>query len=374
MLTFYRKYWRTAFDIGLIVLTVYLIMLLFSFLYSIAAPIFLSLLIFVIIEPLAKALNRIGIKKSLASAVSILVFSALVLGLFFGAGYIVVKEATALADKLPEYQSMLVTKVNAGSDWLKEQVGALPPGSVDKLQEYVDSLTLWGQKVAKGFLFSAAGYLSSVSAFMFNFIVGIILAYFLSIEIGDWKKIARDKTPRTFKKAFEFLRLNVFSGITAYLKAQLKLISITFLVVFVSLLLLGVDNALTISVLAAVFDILPLLGVGTVFIPWIIYLLAVGDFNLAIWLTVLFLVIVLARQILEPLITGDTLGVSAFTMLAFMVISLSLFGVAGVILSPVLLILVKALYDQGYLRRWITAPKDEYDLPDYGRPDPPAEA
>ncbi|WP_307860622.1 AI-2E family transporter [Paenibacillus cisolokensis] len=153
----------------------------------------------------------------------------------------------------------------------------------------------------------------------------------------------------------------MFRGIGAYLKAQFKLISITFIVVFAALMLLGVKNALSISLLAAVFDILPLLGVGTIFVPWIIYLFIVGDVSLAIWLTALFLVVVLTRQILEPKITGDTLGVSAFTMLVIMVVSLSLFGVAGVILSPILTILLKALYDQGYLRRWIRLPQGEYD-------------
>ncbi|QJC52830.1 AI-2E family transporter [Paenibacillus albicereus] len=362
MLMFYRKYWRTAFDIGLIALTVYLIMLAFSFLYSIAAPIFLSLLIFAVIEPLARLLHRIGLKKSIASALSILLFSAVVLGLFFGAGYIMVREANSIAHKLPQYQAILQEQLAQGSIWLKDKTSALPPDTVDKIQDYIDALTRWGQKVAESFLLKAAGYLNSVSTFMFNFVLGVILAYFLSIEIADWKRIASSKTPRTFKKAFLFLRENVFSGIVGYLKAQLKLISITFIVIFVSLLALGVDNALTISAIAAVFDVLPLLGVGTVFVPWIAYLLIVGDYNLAIWLGILFLVIVAARQILEPLITGDTLGVSAFTMLAFMVISLSLFGVAGVILSPVLVILVKALYDQGYFRRWITPPKDEYDV------------
>ncbi|AJY76119.1 AI-2E family transporter [Paenibacillus beijingensis] len=361
MLSFYQKYWRTAFDIALIALTVYLIMLVFSFLYRIATPIFFSFVIFMMIEPLARRLNRLGLKKLIASALSILLFSTVILGLFFGAGYIVVREATGLADRLPEYRQLLNVQIAEGSAFLQSKIHALPPGMLDKLNDYIGSVTDWGQKVAKGFLFRLAGYLSSFSAFIFNFAVGIILAYFLSIEIGDWKKLAREKTPRTFKKAFTFLRKNVFSGISAYLKAQLKLITLTFVIIFVSLLLLGVDNALTVAVLSAVFDVLPLLGVGTVFIPWIVYLFIVGHVSLGIWLTALFVVVVLTRQILEPKITGDTLGVSAFTMLSFMVVSLSLFGVSGVILSPVLMILIKALYDQGYLKRWISAPKGEYD-------------
>jgi len=55
--------------------------------------------------------------------------------------------------------------------------------------------------------------------------------------------------------------------------------------------------------------------------------------------------------------------VSAFTMLAFMMISLSLFGVAGLILAPILMILLKALYDQGYFHRWVRFPKDEFNVP-----------
>jgi predicted PurR-regulated permease PerM len=98
------------------------------------------------------------------------------------------------------------------------------------------------------------------------------------------------------------------------------------------------------------------------FIPWVAYLFITGETNLAIWLTALLLVVTLTRQFLEPRITGQTVGVSAFTMLAFMMISLSLFGVAGLILAPILMILLKALYDQGYFHQWIRFPQEEFTV------------
>src|SRR5699024_4793633 len=168
-----------------------------------------------------------------------------------------------------------------------------------------------------------------------------ILAYFLSIEIEMWKRIARDKTPDTFKKAYVFLRDHVLKGIGGYLKAQAKLISITFAIIFISLILLRVNNAFAIALLAALFDILPLLGVSTIFLPWIITLFIIGNVQLAIWLSALLAVVVGFRQIFEPKIVGDSLGVSAFTMLSFMVISLALFGISGLVLAPVLIILIK---------------------------------
>ncbi|WP_219836067.1 AI-2E family transporter [Paenibacillus sp. R14(2021)] len=363
MLSFYRKYWRTAFDIALIVLTVYLIMFAFSYLYRIATPIFLSFLIFLFIEPPARWLCRLGMKKSIAAGISVLVFTLVIVGAFVGAGFIITSQVTTLADKLPTYQKILVEQFQVNASLLEQKVDGLPPGVVDKSQEVIGYITNWGKNLAVMFLKSLGGYLMSFSTFIINFSVGIILAYFLSLEIKEWKQVAREKTPNTFKKAFVFLRDNVFSGIAGYLKAQGKLISITFAVIFVSLLLLRVSNAFSISLLAAFFDILPLLGVGTVFIPWIIYLFIVGQTSLAIWLSVLFLVVVLTRQILEPKITGDTLGVSAFTMLAFMIISLSIFGISGVILSPILMILLKALYDQRYFHRWIHTPKGEFETP-----------
>ncbi|SFS98475.1 AI-2E family transporter [Paenibacillus sp. BC26] len=363
MLSFYRKYWRTAFDIALIVLTVYLIMLVFSYVYRIATPIFLSFLIFMFIEPPARWMQRLGMKKSIASGISVLIFTLVIVAAFVGAGFVVTTQVTGLASNLGKYQDLLVDQFQKNAAMLEDKVSALPlpDNVVEKANEIFGYITRWGSNLAVSFLLSLGGYLKSFSTFIINFTIGIILAYFLSLEIKEWKKLAQEKTPNTFKKAFLFLRENVFSGIAGYLKAQGKLISITFIVIFVALLLLGVSNAFSIALLSAFFDILPLLGVGTVFIPWIIYLFIVGNTTLAIWLSCLFLAVVLTRQFLEPKITGDTLGVSAFTMLAFMIISLSIFGIAGVILSPILMILLKALYDQRYFHRWIHSPKGEFD-------------
>ncbi|MEF3303703.1 sporulation integral membrane protein YtvI [Paenibacillus sp. GYB003] len=361
MLSFYKKYYKTAFDIALMALTVYLFMLAFSYLYRIATPIFLALVIYAMIEPLARFLNRKGMKKTLATTISTLLFILILLSVIIGAGAIFTAQLYQLIQKIPEYALVLQHQIVGNMGYWQSKLEALPADWVDRAKEYSTIVTDKGAKLATTFLGGLFGMLTSVSSFVFNFVVGIILAYFLSIEIESWKRLANEKTPRTFKTAFFFLKENVLKGIVTYVKAQSKLIALTFGIVFVALLLLRVDNAFSIALLSAVFDVLPLLGVSTVFIPWIIYLFVVGNIKLAIWLIVLLAFVVGTRQILEPKITGDSLGVSAFTMLSFMIVSLSLFGVAGVILSPVLIILVKALYDQGYLRKWIRLPEEEYD-------------
>ncbi len=364
MLSFYKKYWKTAFDIGMIIVTIYLIMWLFSSLYKIAAPIFLSLVVFMIIEPLAKFLHRRRIKKSIATGISMLLFILVVLGVMTFAGVIFIKQVNDLASKIPQYTTQLQTEIALQIDFIQQKFNALPPGLAEKINTYGSSIATQATNLAETALYGLLGFLTSFSNFVVKFSIAVILAYFLSVEIETWKKLAHEKTPRTFKHAFFFLKENVIKGIVGYIKAQLKLISITFALVFIGLLVIGVSNSFALSLLSGFFDILPLLGVSTLFIPWIIYLFIVGSTHLAVSLTVLLSIVLITRQIMEPKITGDTLGVSAFTMFSFMIISLSIFGVAGLILSPILIILIKALYEQGYLKRWVRLPEEEYDKAD----------
>ncbi len=358
MLEFYKKYYKTIFDIALIVITVLLVMWLFSFLYNIAAPVFLSFIIFAIIEPLARFLNKKGLKKSIATGISMLLFIIILLGILFGVGMLIVTQATNLSVKLPAYADTLAKEIQRITQYVQAQSQLIPDNVLNRITEFLTTLTDKLGGWAGAFLGWLAGFLSSFTAFIVHFLLGIILAYFLSVEIDTWKRVAQEKTPKTFKKAYSFLKENVFLGLVGYIKAQSILVSITFVIILASLLLMRADNAFTISLIAAVLDVLPVVGVSTLFIPWIIYLLVVGQTAKALWLLVLLGAVVAVRQVLEPKIVGESLGVSAFTMLVFMIVSLSLFGVAGLILSPILIILMKALHEQGYLKKWIRAPED----------------
>ncbi|CCQ96353.1 Sporulation integral membrane protein YtvI [[Clostridium] ultunense Esp] len=361
MLQFYKRYARTVFDIALIILTVYLIMVIFSYLYSIAKPIFIGFVIFLLIHPFVQFLRRRGLKPLLATSIAMFLFIAVLLGVVVTGGIIFTTEVYQLSLSIPTYFSLLQEEVIKQVNQLRGSLENLPTEYVTKLQQYMMLIAEKSSQFLSSFFLSLFRMLTSIPALLFNFGMGLILSFFLSLEYDNLQKMAKEKTPKTFMNAFTFLRENVLKGILLYLKAQLKLISFTFLIIFIGLLILRVGNAFSISLLAAIFDLLPILGVSTLFIPWIIYLLIVKNFTLALWITLLWLVVILFRQFAEPKIMGETLGVSAFTMLSFVILSTSLFGVAGLILSPILVILMKALYDHGYFARWIHLPEGEYD-------------
>lgn len=361
MLTFYKKYARTVFDIALIVLTAFFLMYSLSYLLHIAAPIFIGYLIFLINEPFARFLQKRGLKKTFAATISMLLFVSILLAIFLLLGVILTVQIQNVIEIVPQYfdhvQGLFLNTIH----WVQTQLNALPQDVVDQAQEYSSSFFSEAAALVGGFLDGAFYLLTSIPTLLFNFLIGIILAFFLSIEVDLWRRLLNEKSPRTFKKAYFFLKDYVFGSIGKYLKAQMKLIGATFVIVLIGLLILRVENAFSAALLTAFFDVLPLLGVAAVFIPWSIYLFIVGEVALGVWLLVLMGVVVVFRQFMEPRIMGESLGVSAFTVLAFMIISLSLFGVAGVILAPLLIILIKALYDNAYLKAWIHLPEDEFE-------------
>ncbi|MDM5276072.1 AI-2E family transporter [Paenibacillus silvae] len=362
MLPLYKKYGRTVFDIALLVLTVYVIMFTFSKLYHIAAPVFLSFIVFWMIEPLARFLHRKGLPKVLGTTISLLLFLGLITAGFFGVGFFIVSQISDLQVNFPGYVELIQREFTNLVLLIQDKSDALPEGILDKINEYFATLSGFLSKwVTSGAQF-IIGFLSSFSSFITNFGIAIILAFFLSIEIESWRKFARAKMPKTLKTANDFMRTHVFKTIRSYIKAQIIMMLITFVLIYAGLLILGTSNAFTIAAVCAIFDLVPLLGVPVIFIPWIIYLLIVGDSVLAIGLIVILAVTMLTRQLLEPKISGNSIGVSsAYLMLSFMLISLSIFGLAGVVLSPVLLILLKELLQQGYLQKWIHLPQDEFD-------------
>ena len=114
--------------------------------------------------------------------------------------------------------------------------------------------------------------------------------------------------------------------------------------------ILGVEYSLLLAVITAIIDVLPILGTGTVLIPWGIISLFQGNFVLGIGILVLYGVITLVRQIIEPKIVGDYIGLYPLVSLICMYVGLRLFGIVGLFLLPISVIMLKNLHDKGIIK------------------------
>ena len=137
-----------------------------------------------------------------------------------------------------------------------------------------------------------------------------------------------------------------------YVRAYLMLLFITFAQLLVGFLILKIPYAMTLAVLIALIDILPVLGVGTVLVPWAAVLLLRGDTHLGAGLLLLFAVIWVVRQVVEPRIVGNSVGLSPLLTLAVMYAGSHFMGFGGLFVFPLVMILLKNLHDIGVLHLW----------------------
>ncbi|NLU25508.1 MAG: sporulation integral membrane protein YtvI [Clostridiales bacterium] len=148
------------------------------------------------------------------------------------------------------------------------------------------------------------------------------------------------------------VKANLFSTLGKWLKAELILFVITFVQLFLGLLLIRQKYALLLSLLIALVDALPVFGIGTVLIPWALLCFLAGNVPRGIALIAIYAVISLVRSIMEPKIMAAQAGLSPLVALAAMYIGFCTFGVVGMILFPILLLFIKQLHDGGYLKIW----------------------
>lgn len=155
---------------------------------------------------------------------------------------------------------------------------------------------------------------------------------------------AQSKTREVFA---ELLR-----ALTGFIKAYSILISITSIITMVALKILGMEYIVTIGIIVGLMDILPILGPGAFFLPWISWHLIMGNISTGISLLVIYLSISIVRQFLEPKIVGENIGLHPLATLISLYVGLQLGGVSGMILGPVLLVILIASCRAGLLDRF----------------------
>ena len=121
---------------------------------------------------------------------------------------------------------------------------------------------------------------------------------------------------------------------------------LTFCVMLVGFLLLGISKAPLVALIVAFLDILPVIGVGTVLLPWSIFLFATGDLVTGVGLVILFLVNTVVRQIAEPKIVGKNLGIHPVLSLALIYVGYALFGFAGLLITPLIAVALGFLIEK----------------------------
>ncbi|WP_274652234.1 sporulation integral membrane protein YtvI [Paenibacillus humicola] len=194
------------------------------------------------------------------------------------------------------------------------------------------------------------GFLSSLPNVATISIVVLLAAFFITKDWYRHRTRMSGWLPDHMRKTISVVWNDLLRALFGYLRSQFIMISITAVVVTIGLLILRVDYAISIGLLIGLVDLLPYLGVGAAMVPWIAYTFIYGDLSLGIGLSVLYGVVLVARSMIEPKVLASSVGLDPLPTLIGMFVGLKLFGVVGLIIGPVSLVILSTIHNANVFR------------------------
>lgn len=319
-------------------------------------PFIIALLIVLITNPLVNLLERkLKIPRKIGGPIVTILAIGLIVLLFYFLITVVLSEASDLVKDISNLLKSMPEKwekVIASYESFLDRIGLptvlrnafdfnrLVTNMTKSLSETLDVQNI------------VSGIVSNASSFLFGFFIMVVASVLLSADYVRIRAfVMRQLSPKHQKT---LLNVKVFMKTTVwgYTKTYAIIFAFYFIAMLVLFLLLKVEHAALISFLIALVDLLPVLGLGIVFIPWAIVCFIGGDIWFGIALVAAYVVLTFIRNLIEPKLIGKQVGIHPFVALLAMYIGLELFSVIGVFVLPLAVILLKSEHDAGRLHLW----------------------
>ncbi|MDG4656534.1 sporulation integral membrane protein YtvI [Ectobacillus antri] len=321
-------------------------------------PFIIAFIIAYLINPIVNFLNK---KSHIPRALAVFLTLVLIFGALVGIVTLLIIETIAalnyLLAILPEQfprlaayiQDVFVHNIMPLYNDLNMRFNRLGESQQQTITENIQNLGIDLTNKAKllltGIITGLTSFLGALPNIVTVLIFILLATFFIS---NDWYRMAYGleralpgKLQGYGQTIFEDLRKALFG----FIRAQFTLISMTTIIVLVGLLLLRVPYAITIALITGMVDLLPYLGTGAVFVPWILYVWFTGDTAFAIGLLILYVVVIIQRQLMEPKVLSSNIGLEPLPTLIALFVGFKLYGLLGLIIGPVVLVVLKTLYD-----------------------------
>lgn len=205
-------------------------------------------------------------------------------------------------------------------------------------------------------LSGAWSVVKSLPSTILSVVVAVVSCFFMASDYDKVKELVLGFFSDSKRKSVVKTKRTATKAIAKLLKAYATIMAITFAEMFLGLFLLkliGVYDGSYIAIISfvtCIIDIIPVLGTGTVLIPWAVFNLIFGNFGMGVGLLVIYAAITVIRQIIEPKLVANQAGLPAIVTIMAMFIGVRIFGAFGIILLPFTVIILKLLYDEGVFK------------------------
>ena len=308
------------------------------------APFILAFMVASLMEPVIKLLERrVGINRKLAAPVILGVFLAV-------SGFLLALAAVRLAAELKDVSGLLPGLFANLYETMTEFMGNVRSGSTlipPELAGYAGSIMVnllnsiagLADNVVKSILSTA---ISIPQAFLF-ILTTIMASYFFSSGRLSISNFINRQLPESWRRQLNTTKMDILSALSGYFKATLILMAITFAILFAGFSFARLEYPLLVAFLVALVDALPILGTGTILIPWALYFYMTGNIPLGSSILIIFAIVLIIRQLTEPKIVGKQIGLHPLVTLISMYAGFQLDGFIGMVAGPVAVLLVKSV-------------------------------
>lgn len=341
-----RPYWQVAVSLIFSLLATAAFVVIGLKALGFLMPFVVGWVISAIASPLVNWLERrLKIVKKLGSALIVILVLALIVLLLYFAISRLAGEIGDLTKNFPEMYAQLESGLRQIGDTLSGVFAKLPKGVqngwntiVENLDSYMGEVV---SRVSEPTVTAAGNFAKRLPSYLIAFIVAVMSAYFFTVEREEVIRWMKKVSPESVTKRMSLVMDNLRYAVGGYFKAQFKIMAVVFAILLVGLAILGVHYFVLVAFLIAFLDFLPFFGTGTAMIPWAVYKFFMGDYKVTVALVILYVVTQLVRQLLQPKMVGDSIGLNPLATLLLLYIGYRLDGVIGMILAvPVGMILI----------------------------------
>ena len=325
-------------------------------------PLIVAWIVAMIANPIIRFLEkRIKIMRKHGSALVIILVLAALIAAFYGLAVLVASQFSSWVTELPEVYDSVTQNLQHLFRLLHQKYNIIPADVKLVFDQRENMLDSYIQKAIDGLLkMVKSGSLSKVSSlasslmdFLVYAILTILASYFMTVEKDHFTKLLQEKTPAGVQRIWDKIKKIFIRAIGGYFKAHFQIMIVIFFITVIPFAFMGISYSGLLAVVIAIVDFLPFFGAGTVLVPWAVYRLVTGSYTYAAILFVIYVVVLIVRQALEPKLIGDNIGTSPFETLVFMLVGYRLAGMLGLIVGiPVGMILMEC-YREGMLDDYI---------------------
>lgn len=325
---------------------------LFAFVFFNARALFLALLPFglalgiaLLLEPVVGFFaRRLRLGRTWATLLVLVVLSISGGLLLTWATTVLVDEVGAFIEEFPRYKETVDAFIQGVIARATEAYGNLPPLVVRYIADNTSRLGQAAEVVLTRLGGALLAILGAVPGLLTAALFVLLATFFTSKDLPRVKALLWRLVPESDRPKVRTVLADLTRVALRYLRAQAFLIGITTLLVTLGLFIVGIENWLVAGLVIGLLDLLPVVGPSLVFIPWIAYLLIVGQVPTALGLLAVYAVSSLGRTLVEAKVIGASVGLHPLATLLALYSGALLWGVPGALLGPVVFIVVKAVF------------------------------